>query len=257
MLTLLFSMALAAGAPEATPPTQLVPAPAATPMQGSLALGVEIATLLNNAESTRRQTTKVFDETMPAVLADDPNVAALEVEFPGITQRMLDAMQSEVETQVVAGLPDLWNRLGTIYAGSLTDAEMRELLIFYRSPTGQWLIDGIVTGADFSKWLGTVMTNPDVEITAGDLRSAVQGGHVQAGLVRTMTAEREADLRKLFATSAGRKVLALNPKLLEVGAAWSNESTPEEDARIDAIVDGVIAEFIDAPEDKSSRQGSK
>src|SRR3546814_7697003 len=69
-----------------------------------------------------------------------------------------------------------------------------------------------------------------------------------------MTKERERDILRMYATPAGRKTVALNSRLLEIGAAWSNESTPEEDARLNEIVEGVIAEFMNASENKTSRQ---
>ena len=251
MLALLLSMALA---PDATP-TRATPVSVAAPAQGSLALGVEIAALLNNAESTSRQMVKLFDETMPSVLAANPDMAELEAEYPGIIQRMIEAMRPEVEKQVVGGLPALWDRMAAIYASALTDAEMREMLAFYRSPTGQWLIESIAEGADLSKLMGNLLEKDDASITPGDLRVVVADS-VERDLKRTMTKERERDILRMYASPAGRKTTALNSRLLEVGAAWSNESTPEEDARLNEILEGVVAEFVNASKNKTSRQSS-
>lgn len=252
MFALLLTMALA---PDAPPPPRLAPASAAAPAQGSLALGVEIASLLNNADSTSRQMVKLFDETMPSTLAANRDLAALEAEYPGIIKRMIEAMRPEVERQVIGGLPVLWDRMAAVYAGAMTDAEMREMLAFYRSPTGQWLIESIGEGADLSKLMANLLENENASITSGDLNAVVTAS-VERDLKRTLTKERERDILRMYASPAGRKITALNPKLLEIGAAWSNESTPEEDARLSEIVEGVVAEFMNASEDKTSRQSS-
>lgn len=129
---------------------------------------------------------------------------------------------------------------------------MRQMLLFYRSDTGRWLIDQIATGVDFSGMIDTMIKNPEARVTPDDLRNSLQGAAV-TGVVRTMTKQREADLRAMLATSAGRKIRALNPRLLAIAAAWSNEPDPEGDARIDAIVEGVIGKYIDADDDKAER----
>jgi hypothetical protein len=252
MLAFLLTMALA---PDAPPPSRLAPVSAVAPAQNSLTLGVEMASLLNDAESTSRQMVKVFDETMPSVFAANPDLAELEVEYPGIIKRMIEAMRPEIERQVIDGLPVLWDRMAAVYAGALTDPEMREMLAFYRSPTGQWLIESIGEGADFSKLMKNLIENEDASITSGDLKATVTDS-VERDLKRTMTKERERDILRMYATPAGRKTVALNSRLLEIGAAWSNESTPEEDARLNEIVEGVIAEFMNASENKTSRQSS-
>lgn len=252
MLALLLTMSFA---PDAPPPARLTPVSVAAPAQGSLALGKEMASLLNDAESTNRQMVKLFDETMPSVLAANPDVAELEAEYPGMIKRMIEAMRPEIERQVRDGLPVLWDRLAAVYAGALTDAEMREMLAFYRSPTGQWLIESIAEGVDLSKLMTNMLENEDAAITSGDLKTVINDS-VERDLKRGMTKERERDIRRMYATPAGRKTVALNPRLLEIGAAWSNESTPEDDARLNEILEGVIAEFMNASGNKTSRQSS-
>src|SRR3546814_15833094 len=103
------------------------------------------------AEITSLHMVKFCDETMPSVVAANPDLAEREVEYPGIIKRLIEAMRPEIERQVIDGLPVLWDRMAAVYAGALTDPEMREMLAFYRSPTGQWLIESIGEGADFSK----------------------------------------------------------------------------------------------------------
>src|SRR3546814_3936381 len=106
-----------------------------------------------------------------------------------------------------------------------------------------------------SDWMSDVCSSYLASITSVDLKATVTDS-VERDLKRTMTKERERDILRMYATPAGRKTVALNSRLLEIGAAWSNESTPEEDARLNEIVEGVIAEFMNASENKTSRQSS-
>ena len=245
-------LALALPAGLILPTSEVAAQAAAQATPGSLALGVEIATLLNSEEITLSQAKKLFDETMPAAFAKEPGFAALEAEFPGVIDEVLTAIRPELEKQVIDSLPDLWGRLGAAYAGSLTDAEMRQMLAFYRSDTGRWLIDQIATNADFSSLLDTMIRNSDTNVVPRDLNIALQKP-VLDNVARTMTRQREADLRAMLATSAGRKIGALNPKLLAIATEWTNEPDPEGEKRIDAIMEAVLGKYIDADAPKAER----
>src|SRR3546814_12525166 len=146
MLAFLLTMALA---PDAPPPSRLAPVSAVAPAQNSLTLGVEMASLLNDAESTSRQMVKVFDETMPSVFAANPDLEELEVEYPGIIKSMIEAMRPDIARQVIDGMTVRWDCIADVYAGTLTDPELRKLSAFYSRLTGQWCLTSIGGAREF------------------------------------------------------------------------------------------------------------
>lgn len=236
------AIALMAMAPAIAAPVERA-APVTAQADARIALGREIAQLLNSEAITIAQTRRMFDETMPGVFAQDPNLGAMEKQYPGIIRHMIDAMRPEILRNVTSELPELWDRLAPIYAGALTEAEMRESLAFYRSPTGVWLIDTMANNADFSSALGRVVTDPNREITAADLKAGAVDSTIGA-VAGGMTAERGRAIMAFHGTSAGQKMRALQPKLLEVSAAWSNETDPAAEARVQKIVQDAVLGYM-------------
>lgn len=208
-----------------------------------MALGREIAALLNSEAITVAQTRRMFDTTMPDLFGKDPNLAMLEKQYPGIIRHMVDSARPVILDNVTAQLPVLWDRLAPVYAEALTETEMRESLAFYRSPTGVWLIDTMANNADFTKAMGRMMQDPDGKLQAADLKAGAVDASVGA-LVKGMNADRMGAVMAFVTTPAGRKMRSIQPQLLEIITDWANESDPDTDARVGKIVGDSLTKFI-------------
>lgn len=208
-----------------------------------VALGREIAALLNSEAITVAQTRRMFDTTMPDLFGKDPNLAMLEKQYPGIIRHMVDSARPVILDNVTAQLPVLWDRLAPVYAEALTETEMRESLAFYRSPTGVWLIDTMANNADFTKAMGRMMQDPDGKLQAVDLKAGAVDASMGA-LVKGMNADRMGAVMAFVTTPAGRKMRSIQPQLLEISTDWANESDPDTDARVGKIVGDSLTKFI-------------
>jgi len=220
-----------------------VAASATVQADARMTLGREIAALLNSEAITVAQTRRMFDTTMPDLFGKDPNLAMLEQQYPGIIRQMIDAMRPEILRNVTTQLPELWGLLAPVYAETLTEAEMRESLAFYRSPTGVWLVDTMANNADFSVAMSRLMANPDRKMEAADLKIGAVDSTVGA-VAKDMNPDRARAIMAFAATPAGRKMRSIQPRLLEIGTAWSNESDPATDARVEKIVEQSLTQFI-------------
>ena len=140
---------LIAAALAATPVavTAQTPAPAAT----TTAKAHELLTVMHADELTR----KTLDTQMQAMtgglaerlLANTqlPAQVAHDPEFQAIMQRFLDRVAAQTTTAFKANLPKLMDTMAGIYARNFTVPQMDDMIAFYRTPTGQALLERMPT----------------------------------------------------------------------------------------------------------------
>jgi hypothetical protein len=206
------------------------------------ARGLELARMLNSEELTRAQTEKLLDETLPKLLAADPDFKAMEKEYPGITKAMLDAMRTVVVDEVMQSLPALWDSVSVIYAEELTAADLGEAIAFFRTPAGTRLIENITREADLSEMLKTLIADDEAKVTESALRTEMRASATKT--VGKLNTEDRNALVNFGWSPAGVKIRTANKRVMSVVAAWSNETTPEGDARMEKTMTDVVEKFI-------------
>lgn len=236
-----FSLILALQVSVPTAPTVVHPMTVTAPSASALALGREIATLLNGDSTTQVQIDKIL-KAMPRALLADRDTAALEAKYPGVVAHMVEAARPPLQRTMKRQLPSLIEQLSAIYAAALSEIELRQALTFYRSPTGLWLIDTVAHGADFSAMMAKMVQNPDASIRGADFNGAIRGA--VPSLTAEMTHQRSTEILAFLASPAGGKIKALQPRLLEVGAAWTNEPDPVGDKDIEGAMLNAVEDFI-------------
>jgi hypothetical protein len=239
--------------PAQPPPPASVATVVATPAAKALAL--ELANLLDGEEVTRIQLDKAFNQSIPAAMRAAPEYQALERKYPGLIEFTLVRMRPSLNQYALSRMPALLEQVATIYGSHLTEAELRQVLAFYRSPTGAWVITTVANGSDTSAILQRAMQNPEGQIDGGDLRAATTGAAMPA-LAAGMTPERIKDLLGFVATPAGRKLRAINAEVLAASAAWTNGKNPEAEARITQVVVDAIREYITKADGKAPKTRS-
>jgi len=218
-------------------------APAAAVSPRALALGGDLAKLLNDEETTRLQTRKMIRETVPAAFNANPDIAALEKLYPGMIKYVVDRMEPEIMRQTLVSLPQLWARLGAIYASALNEAELTEVSGFFHRPVGQKLVQIMTSEMDFSAALTRMLAANDETVKTSDLDAAQRAALPE--LMRNISRQEGTEILRFASTPAGQKLRELRPKLLQVAAEWSNESDPAEDALIEKIVEEAMTEFVE------------
>lgn len=204
--------------------------------------GLELARMLNSAELTRAQTDRMLSETLPATLAADPEFTAMEKEYPGITKAMIDAMRTIVIDEVMQSLPQLWEKISAIYAEEMTAADLDEAIAFFGTPAGARLVENMTREADFSQMLKTIIADDEAKVTEGALRTEIRASATKA--TGKLSAEDRNALVNFGWSAAGAKIRIANARVIPIAAAWSNETTPEGDARMEKAMTEVVEKFI-------------
>lgn len=205
------------------------------------ALGHELAVLLNGEERTLAMALRALDEAMgPAMLAD-PDIAAMEKEYPGLVKACVEAMRPVLIRYTRASLPELWDRLAVLFATEMTEAELRAAIAFYRSPTGAKMLKVMEEQVDYGPLLTDMAKSGNYDVSPEALSRTARAG---AQHLYTELSEEQRDEAARFAASpAGRKVVVLVPRVMAIHAEWSNESDPEFEAELEKVLVETVEKF--------------
>jgi hypothetical protein len=233
------ALAFALAAPAGSAWAQTPPAAAVDPAR--LALGTELAKITNGENVSNAQLDKMLSDTMPKALAANPDIAAMERKYPGIIAAMLAAMRPLFEAHVARDMPRQWPMIGRLYAERMSAPEIQATIAFYRSTTGQRVIQLMGEESDYSAVINQAIAEPDSKITESGLRSGVSSGI--AALQRRLTPAEIAEVARFEASPAGLKLRGTIPVIQSAIVAMGNEPTPELDAQLEKAMQDVVATF--------------
>lgn len=253
ILSIAVAFAAPATAQSTTPsaPPAAAPAPAQSPAAAAKARALELADLLNGERVTRAQLIKFFQVTVPEQMRARPEYRALEAKYPGVIEHVAARMQPVVTDLTLKRMPLLLERVAAVYTARFTPAEVEQILAFYRSPTGLWVVATVAQGTDLSAVLKTKMNDPSSAIRAEDVTGSTRGASFPA-LVAGMTPERQRAIAAFEATSAGRKLPAANAEIAQIAAAFANEGTADG-AQVSKVVIEAIQSYVAEADARAGR----
>ena len=238
-MTLALSLALLTAVPQAAVPS---PAPATVLVPSRAGLALELSETLNGEALTRVQLNKMLDETLPVELRKNPDVAAMEKLYPGALVAMIDGMRPVIVSKTLEALPGLWKEVAPVYANALSEAELKQLLAFYRGPTGKRVIEAMGRGADYSQAIVRSINSGDTKVTANDFKSGAS-----AGVARVIHESNPDDINAMIAlmkTDAGKKLPGITAVVLQCSADWSNRIMPQIQPDVNEAAQAAIENFI-------------
>jgi len=109
--------------------TLFVPGMAQAPSPEALAIARELVASSRAAENAKLLLPSIVQLIKPAIVQGRPQV---EKDFDALTPQLLDSFQARVG--------ELTDQIVVIYATNFTVAEMKDVIAFYRGPTGQKLL---------------------------------------------------------------------------------------------------------------------
>ena len=104
----------------------LAPAHAQSPDPGAEAAARELIDTMKLADQFKVMMPMIFRQIKPAIVQNRPEV---DRDFDALAPKLMDSMN--------ARLGELQNAVVLVYASNFTEAELRDLIAFYKSPTGQ------------------------------------------------------------------------------------------------------------------------
>lgn len=233
--------ALLLAAAAATAPAPAFAQSTATADPARRALAFELAKLLNPEAPIMAALDKAFGESLPAMLLADPQMKEMEARYPGLATAMADAMRPILLGYLRESVPVLWDRTAVIYS-ELSEADLRVLIAFYRSPTGARIIELMSSGAELGPMLEAMMAD-DARETTGQALTATTRQAANAA-VRKLTPAQVQEAARFAQTPAARRAIALQPRMAAMMAEWANNPSPEVQAEMEAAIVPVVEHFI-------------
>jgi hypothetical protein len=172
-------------------------------------------------------------------------IAELEAEYPGVVQAMWRAIEPEIDRDTAARLPAFWERLADIYSSGMTLEQIDGAVAFMASPTGQKMIAAMTEG----------LVAPAMNIAAKSEGGPISDGEIDQAktaaaetMVVRMTQEEQEQIAAFAGTPAGVALLSVAPQVQQATLEWMNMSDPASDARLDALAEKAIGDYIAAAE---------
>jgi hypothetical protein len=225
-------------APQATPaPVGAVAAPDAA--------ADAIAELLANDATVLAQTRRLLQTQLPAALESDPDMQAMEKQWPGVTAEFIKLVEPIITASLTSQLPAYRRDVAAVFARRMTPDELKTTYDFYASPAGQRLMASALTGVDVTDMLRKqIKAGESAEVSGADISNAVRPGAQSA--LNALDTDDQMRLMAFTMTSAGRKMEAINPQLMQLAARLNNERSPDAEKQIGQVVEQLIAQRMAA-----------
>jgi len=189
-----------------------------------------------NKMSTALQ--KNLRKQFSAALETDVDIASLEVEYPGVTNAMVDAILPVAIRQAEDTMPDLLARIAKLYAANLTEGEINEVTAFVDTTSFQRLRTNLEKNLDMSDALAEGL---EADVTAEDLNAMVFASAKKT--VPDLSLADQLSLADMAVNPSFKKFTKLTPQRQKIEADWNNKSTPEEEAELEAVVTAAMEKF--------------
>ncbi len=243
-----FALAQTAPSPAASK-AYTAPAPSAEQMQ----LAMDLAKITSDGAAGTPEMLVSVNMLVEGQLAAQPSMKELEKGHPGIIKHISKIITDVSHRQTEASMPKLQSQLQTLFATNMNGRELQQALAFYRSPVGMKLIAAQHSGKNLDGMFASILENG--EITERDLKT--RNLQVSGDVTKNLEGVEEQTLLDFAKTQAFLKIRMLGPKVTTITTTWSNESSPEDDAEMDAIISQEIADFMAKSEGAKTGKGKK
>lgn len=184
---------------------------------------------------------RMVDKDMGAAFRSDADFLALEKEFPGLIEAVLNEVKPALARFTRNRLPEYHQRVAALLASHFSTPELEDIAKFYLTPTGQKIVRGMHENATGGAMLGEIMADPDKPTSL----SAVASDHKTASQAtkKLIDTSDEPALTELTKKPYFLRMATLGPKMRKLDLEFTNEPDPEFEAEVAAIFEAVIARF--------------
>jgi len=232
------NVAAAAGAapPAPTaPPSVVTPAapgearnlPPATPARIALA-----RKLVGYTQPPELMTSAVLKGWEEGIRSEGDSFSSLNSIQDGLGAKVAARGKAEIVGLVKDRIPQLHDRLATLFAANCSEQERSELITFYSSSAGAKIIRSITLSNAGAEALD------DDKITADEaMKASREASRIAA---RTLDSAEQAEMIKFAFSAAGRRVKLIGPEVQAISAEWMTATMAEFGQRIEPIVTDMV-----------------
>lgn len=235
----LAALALALPFPAGAQAPPAVPAATAAPLSRSMVLARVTAPLERHVDMG----VEAGRQAVFAGFQTDAEAKKLLEEYPGIDQVLWTAAEPVMRDYIRGSLPDLWVKLASSFEAGLTSAEIDGLIRFYSSPIGQKIISGRLSDRAVTRTVEEVVRAGGNELSEKSARALASEGN--AAVVASMSAEEHREVSRMLSFMSMEKLAAVGREVQRITLQWTNEPTPELDARLEKVAGEAVRRYVE------------
>jgi Uncharacterized protein conserved in bacteria (DUF2059) len=204
------------------------------------AMASELAQMINNSDAVIGDGAS-DDRLRPIWLrmfVSNEDIAALEKQYPGTVNELLDATLPIINRSATVRLPVLQQRQAALYAQTFDSAELAFLLRFYGSPTGQKVLRLAVQNMQTANVEAAVKSSGDFSIGAKAVMADLQS--TSEIIAQQVEGDDKAVLEDFGRSTAFLKLRQIGEQAQQIVLDWHNEYLPGEEEEIDAVMEAVF-----------------
>jgi hypothetical protein len=182
------------------------------------------------------------DRDIPAYYRSSPKFAALEADYPGITDYVIGRMLPGSEQRALHRLHVMSGPMAAYLSANMPEADLAQVVAFYRSPVGTKMID-ILRQMNGAPMLQS-MAGKVGQATGEDLEKGADATIAANGGIATKLTKAELDeIVHFLATDAGKKWKAIQPGFSAFMADLSNQEAQTSLPVVRAETASAIADY--------------
>lgn len=226
-------------------------APAVVGDDAHMTAALGLARIVNEVNGIEAQAERLLVSIAVQGFANDPDLAALKAEYPGVEKLFLDTLRPILMDELALMLPGYNRAVGEFFAANFTTAEIGELAAFWRSDAGQTLLTSVASNLDLAESSKEIVTQMDgdtiVEISEHALLADKRAAAVKGA--RDLTPQQRVAVMRFGLTTTGRKMARLADKKNAIDREWANRDlSSATKERIDRELGEALIAHIEAQE---------
>ncbi len=224
-----------------SPPIETSAVAAGTVQSREYMSSYELARMVSPTDLTLSSMDKLMSGALHDALKTDPDMAALEKDYPGITAAMINAMRPIMLKDISDTLPDLWDAMAHIYARGLKLPEIAECIAFFKTEAGRILVRQMHDNYKGTNLMAEIVANPDAPPSNATARKDdIEAATVAIG---AMSTEHKAQFGKFAFGPTGTKLRALAGEIAKATQEWENKENPALDAALEKAATEALAKY--------------
>jgi hypothetical protein len=213
---------------------------------------LELARLMSPRELMISIEVREFDKNFVASLSANPEMKALETQYPGLLEAMHQATRDLIGEEMGRSVEQAHASLAQLIGKEFTAADIAELTAFYRSPIGQKTLTQMAEATDASGLYQQAVQQPDFKLTENQAEAQIK--QTARAATKSFTDDKQVQLMLFMAKPSFLKLAKAQPEIRKIMVETFNSKDPEFDKSIEQAMALAVQEHIARFETQPSKK---
>ena len=242
MRLILLCVAVAASA-LTVPASVAAQVPTAITAQPSAA-AFDLARLMSPRDLLVAAELREFDKHFVPTLLTKPEMKTLEDAYPGLVEAMHRSARPLVSETMGKRVDEIHGKIAALISKEFSAAEIADLTLFYRSPTGLKVIGGMAAAIDTTALYQKAVDTPEFSVTAEDMSRQAAASAGKA--TKDLSASELVEMIQLMARPGFVKLKSVQPQFRAILVETIGAKDPAYERKVDETLRTAMTQHIKA-----------